>query len=90
MEEKETPLLLEYIVMCGVKQDKLLNYILALDDNNLDEGLHKDSLQQNGFVPEILSVCPPISKPAFPLPDFFVDVFVADSCSSCASPSATS
>ena len=72
---KDTPRLIEYIVLCGIKPGALIDYISKLDEASFPSGLSKDSLRQNHISPRILSTSPTTEKEAFPLSQNFVDVF---------------
>ena len=70
----ESPRLIEYIVLCGVKQSALVDYVSKLEESAMIAGLSKEALTKNGLTPQVLSLHPNAEKPDFPLSPNFVDV----------------
>ncbi len=70
----DTPRLIDYMVLCGVRPGSLVDYVSKLDESALSAGLAKDVLKQHGIIPEVLSRYPMSDKKSFPLSTNFVDV----------------
>ncbi len=68
------PRLIDYMVVCGLPQAKLVDYISGLEESKLATGLSKAALQECGLVPQILSMYPLTQSKEFPLPNHFLDV----------------
>ena len=73
MRSNEPPKLIDYIGLCGIRQDQLVDYVINLSPSELSNRLNKDSLYSQGLRPQIISMHPK-EKPDFPLSPNFIDV----------------
>jgi len=71
-KQKEIPSLIEYFVICGVRQSDLVDYTDELTDLK-ESDFTATALRRKGLIPQIISMHPE-EKPNFPLSPNFVDV----------------
>ncbi len=76
--DTDPPRLIDYVILCGVKQDSLVDYVATLEESTLAAGLSREALRRNGLVPEVLSVYPPTEKRSLPLSPNFADVSIGN------------
>lgn len=73
-QQKEPPKLVEYFVICGVRQSDLVDYVGELSRKGLVESdFTAAALATSGFAPHVVSAHPG-EKPEFPLSADFADV----------------
>ena len=67
---ERVPLLIEYVLTCGIRQHKLLSYISKLQKANqpLIPNLQPEALKLAGLHIEVTSTYPPTSKTSYPVP----------------------